>query len=87
MRASLAATKPAPGARINVGAADVQAYLAYLDSRQSAVSASVPAAHITHRYNVVFNGFSALLKVIEVDTTDPVPLLRSARPSKPIPVK
>jgi subtilisin family serine protease len=64
--ASLAATKPAPGARINVGAADVQAYLAYLDSRQSAVSASVPAAHITHRYNVVFNGFSALLTDDEV---------------------
>src|SRR5450830_2007967 len=62
----LAATKPAPGARINVGAADVQAYLAYLDSRQSAVSASVPAAHITHRYNVVFNGFSALLTDEEV---------------------
>src|SRR5471032_1190152 len=64
--AGLAATKPAPGARLNVGAADVQAYLVYLDSRQAAVVSSVPAATVTHRYNVVFNGFSALLTDDEV---------------------
>ncbi|MFZ4875953.1 S8 family peptidase [Janthinobacterium sp. Mn2066] len=62
----LAATKPAPGARIDVGAADVQVYIAYLHRRQSLVAASVPAAQITHRYNVVFNGFSALLTDDEV---------------------
>ena len=57
----LAATKPAPGARINVGAADVQAYLSYLDTRQAAVAGTVSAAEITHQYSVRFNGFSALL--------------------------
>ncbi|MEG0881272.1 MAG: S8 family serine peptidase, partial [Janthinobacterium sp.] len=62
----LAATKPAPGARINVGAADVQAYLNYLDSKQAAVAGTVSAAEITHQYSVVFNGFSALLTDDEV---------------------
>ena len=62
----LAATKPAPGARINVGAADVQAYLNYLDTKQAAVAGTVSAAEITHQYNVVFNGFSALLTDDEV---------------------
>ncbi len=62
----LAATKPAPGARINVGAADVQAYLTYLDTKQAAVAGTVSAAQITHQYNVVFNGFSALLTDDEV---------------------
>ena len=53
----LAATRPAPGARINVGAADVQAYLNYLDTKQAAVAGTVSAAEITHQYSVVFNGF------------------------------
>lgn len=66
--AGLAATRPAPGARLNVGAAEVQAYLAYLASRQALVASSVPAAAITHRYHVVFNGFSALLTDDEVRT-------------------
>ena len=66
--AGLAATKPAPGARINVGAADVQAYLSYLDTKQAAVADTVGAADITHQYNVVFNGFSALLTDEEVRT-------------------
>ncbi|PMQ17213.1 S8 family peptidase [Janthinobacterium sp. AD80] len=64
--AGLPATKPAPGARIDVGAADVQAYLSYLDTRQAAVAGTVSAAEITHQYNVVFNGFSALLTDEEV---------------------
>ena len=62
----LAATKPAPGTRINVGAADVQAYLSYLDTKQAAVAGTVSAAEITHQYSVVFNGFSALLTDDEV---------------------
>ena len=64
--AGLAATRPAPGSRIDVGAAEVQAYLSYLDTKKAAVAASVTAAQITHQYSVVFNGFSALLTDDEV---------------------
>ena len=60
------APRPAPGARIDVGAADVQAYLSYLDTKQAAVAGTVSAAEITHQYSVVFNGFSALLTDDEV---------------------
>ena len=49
-----------------MGAADVQAYLSYLDTKQAAVAGTVSAAEITHQYSVVFNGFSALLTDDEV---------------------
>ena len=59
--AGYAATKPAPGRRLDTRAATVQAYMGYLNSRQSAVLASVPAASVGYRYRVAFNGFSASL--------------------------
>ena len=64
--AGLAATMPAPGQRLNVDAADVQAYISYLDAKQAAVINTVSAAEITNQYDVVFNGFSALLTDDEV---------------------
>jgi subtilisin family serine protease len=64
--AGLAATMPAQGQRLNVDAADVQAYMSYLDSKQSAVINTINAAEITHKYDVVFNGFAALLTDDEV---------------------
>ncbi|HEX8406191.1 MAG TPA: S8 family serine peptidase [Duganella sp.] len=62
----LAATMPAQGQRLDVDAADVQAYMSYLDTKQSAVINTVNAAEITHKYDVVFNGFAAMLTDDEV---------------------
>lgn len=64
--AGLAATMPAQGQRLNVDAADVQAYISYLDTKQNAVISTVAGAEITNKYDVVFNGFSALLTDAEV---------------------
>jgi hypothetical protein len=64
--AGLAATKPADGQRLNVDAAAVQTYISYLDNKQSAVIGAVSTARITHQYQVVFNGFAAMLTDAEV---------------------
>jgi subtilisin family serine protease len=64
--AGLPATKPAPGQRLNIDASDVQAYMSYLDSKKAGVINTVSAAQVTNEYNVVFNGFSALLTDSEV---------------------
>ena len=63
-----AATKPSLGAKYNSGAAGVQAYVGYLNSRQAAVLGTVPAVTVIHRYRVAFNGFSAKLTDAEVAT-------------------
>ncbi|GAB2873150.1 hypothetical protein GCM10027277_48030 [Pseudoduganella ginsengisoli] len=63
--AGLPATKPATG-KLDVSAADVQAYMAYLDQKQASVQATVANATILHQYNTVFNGFAALLTDDEV---------------------
>lgn len=63
-----AATKPSLGAKYNAGAAGVQAYVGYLNSRQAAVLSTVPAVTTIHRYSVAFNGFSAKLTDAEVAT-------------------
>jgi len=62
----LPATRPAPGARLDVSASDVQAYLSYLEQKQSSVAATVPAAEIIHQYTLVLNGFAARLTDAEV---------------------
>ncbi|MFP5392715.1 MAG: S8 family peptidase [Gammaproteobacteria bacterium] len=62
----LPATKPADGQRLNVDAAAVQNYISYLETKKRAVIGAVSAAQVTHRYNVVFNGFAALLTDDEV---------------------
>ncbi|MYM21072.1 S8 family serine peptidase [Duganella sp. FT135W] len=62
----LAATMPVQGQRLNVDAADVQAYISYLDGKQNDVISTVANAEVTHKYDVVFNGFAALLTDDEV---------------------
>jgi subtilisin family serine protease len=62
----LPATKPAPGQHLDVSAADVQAYIQYLEKKQNSVLASVNAAQLTHKYKLVFNGFAARLTESEV---------------------
>jgi subtilisin family serine protease len=63
----LAATRPAPGAKLNMGAQAVQDYQSYLQARAASSLADVPAAQILHRYQVVFNGYAALLTPTEVN--------------------
>jgi len=64
--AGLPATRPSAGQRLNVDAAAVQNYIGYLDNKKAAVLASVNQAQVTHEYQVVFNGFSAMLTDAEV---------------------
>jgi len=64
--AGLPATQPPAGQRLNVDATTVQNYIAYLESKQASVLSTVSAANVTHQYNVVFNGFAAMLTDAEV---------------------
>ncbi|NHZ99508.1 S8 family serine peptidase [Massilia sp. CCM 8734] len=64
--AGLPATKPAEGQRLDVDATDVQNYISYLETKKSKVISTVNAAQITHQFNVVLNGFAALLTDAEV---------------------
>lgn len=61
-----AATKPAPGQKINSRSGNVQAYLRYLNGRQASVLASLGNVPVSHRYGVAFNGFTARLTDTEV---------------------
>jgi subtilisin family serine protease len=62
----LAATKPAQGKRLNVEAAEVQSYIGYLNNKKASVLSTLQSATVTHQYNVVFNGFAAMLTDAEV---------------------
>jgi hypothetical protein len=52
------ATRPAPGARLNVTAADVQAYTQYLEQKQSIVASTLAPSTVIYRYKNVLNGFA-----------------------------
>lgn len=64
--AGLAATQPPAGQRLNIDASAVQNYINYLDTKQASVLTTVSGANISHQYNVVFNGFAAMLTDAEV---------------------
>jgi hypothetical protein len=64
--AGLNATKPLAGKLLDINAADVQNYINYLEAQQSSVIATVGNAPILHNYQIVFNGFSAMLTDAEV---------------------
>jgi subtilisin family serine protease len=87
------ATQPAPGTKLKLTSADVQNYISYLNQKQAAVAATLPAAPVTYRYKTILNGFSVLLtdaefaqlvtnsavKSITIDT--PMPMNTSYTPS------
>lgn len=60
------ATKTAQGTRLDLNSNAVQSYVSYLEDKQNLVLASVAGAEVTHQYQVVFNGFAALLTDAEV---------------------
>ncbi|MES2116863.1 MAG: NF038120 family PEP-CTERM protein, partial [Pseudomonadota bacterium] len=64
--AGLPATRPAPGQRLDLHGAAVQRYTGYLLRHQDAVRSLVAGAPLLHRYQVVLNGFAALLTDDEV---------------------
>lgn len=64
--AGLPATKPAAGTRLDISATDVQNYMAYLGKKQDDVLATINPANVTYRYDVVLNGFAAMLTDAEV---------------------
>ena len=57
----LAATRVAPGVKFDATAPGVRAYVNYLNLRRSTALAAVGNAPVLHRYDLVFNGFSAKL--------------------------
>ena len=59
--AGLKATRPARGKQLNVDSSAVQAYTAFLATKQTQAAALVPNAQITYRYKNVVNGFAAWL--------------------------
>lgn len=63
----LAATRPAPGQRLEMASARVQAYSAYLDAKVNTAVAKVPSAPVYQRYGVVVNGFAAMLTPEELN--------------------
>jgi hypothetical protein len=64
--AGLAATAPAPGAAFDYHTAPVQDYVQYLGSKKSEVLATIANATVIADYDVVLNGFTALLTDAEV---------------------
>jgi hypothetical protein len=57
----LEGTAPAPGQAFRYGRPEVRAYVDYLESAASTVTATLGDAPILARYNTVFNGFAARL--------------------------
>ncbi|WP_307735338.1 S8 family serine peptidase [Massilia soli] len=64
--AGLPATQPQPGAAFDYNTSDVQDYVRYLDNKRQSVQATVANAPIIATYDVVLNGFAAMLTDAEV---------------------
>ncbi len=64
--AGLAATQPTPGTSFNYRSATVQNYIQYLGNRKSEVLATIAGAPVFADYDVVLNGFAAMLTDAEV---------------------
>ncbi len=65
--AGIAATKPAPGAKIDVNAANVRQYFAHLEQQHDRVMAEVGASEKIYGYCYSFNGFAARLGASQVE--------------------
>ena len=66
--AGLAATAPAPGAAFDYRSAPVQNYVKYLGTKKGEVMATIANATVFADYDVVINGFAAMLTDSEVLT-------------------
>ena len=66
--AGLAATQPAPGVAFDYHSLPVRAYVQYLGAKKSEVLATIANAPVIADYDVVVNGFAAMLTDAEVLT-------------------
>ena len=57
----LPATRPVSGARFDARSPAVRAYLRHLDAQRNSSIAAAGSPTIIHRYNITFNGYSALM--------------------------
>lgn len=58
----LAATKAAPGQKLDLSSSQVQAYRQHLEGqRRAAVAMAGGAVKVVHRYDLAFNGFAAVM--------------------------
>lgn len=57
----LTATRPAQGAKLDMNAPSVRAYINFLGVRRASALAGVGNANVLHRYDMAFNGFAAQL--------------------------
>lgn len=61
-KAGLAATKVAPGQKLDVNGSNVRAYRSHLErEHRSAAAAAGGSVTMTHRYDLAFNGFAAVM--------------------------
>jgi hypothetical protein len=79
----LKATRPAAGQRLDVAADAVQAYTAFLETKQSQVEALVPAAQVTYRFKNVLNGFAVWLTDAEFAKLAANPAVRAITVDSP----
>ena len=81
------ATRPASGARLDVSAANVQAYAAYLDGKQSSlISSIVDPSMVTYRYSTLLNGFAANLTDAELTKVVSDPGVRAVTADQAMPM-
>jgi len=78
------ATQPVRGAKLNVNASHVQAYISYLDAQRNNVAVTINPAAILHRYTVAFNGFSARLTPAEAKKLSRTPGVVAVHPDLPL---
>ena len=82
-----AATRAATGTRLDVTAASVQAYTAYLDQKQSAtIAVSVNPSAVIYRYKTLLNGFAAMLSDAELAKLVTNPAVRSVTADEAMPM-
>lgn len=80
--AGIAATRAAPGQRLNLRSASAQSYQRHLASQRAAVLARVPGVRALHEYSVTYNGFSALLTPEQAQALMTSPDVLSVVPSE-----
>ncbi len=73
----LAATRVAPGGRLNMKAPAARAYAGFLDSQRNAVLAKLGKVVVLHNYSVTFNGFAAELTDAQAQAIAVTPGVRS----------
>lgn len=78
-----APTRPTGGTKFDARSNASRAYLGYLDARRNQALAQAPAAPVLHRYNVAFNGFTALLTPAEVQKLASTAGVVSVTPDEP----